>query len=240
MKTNSNFFLISGCIALILVCAVIIAGCTSSTTPIKSDSPAASSTAIPVSTVQTPVQTPTAPVATSTQALTTTVSLSNGVVTITYPSDWEREVTSETSLRDYGRITTNIANFFSPVITPERASIAQPNVDKSKYTTLSIDVDPEPVSDFERYFNLAVLDLQKQYGHIDITKHNYQLKISGYKAYRLDFDTATNMRGLYIFTDVDGTVYIFAFKNPSPYSAETEEMYKSIKIISPVSTQKSR
>ncbi len=245
MKTNNNFFLISGCITLILVCAVIVAGCTSSATPAKSDSLATvSTTVIPVATVQTPVQTTATTVATSTQVPKTTASLSNGV-TITYPSDWEKKETSETSLRDYGRTTTNIANFFSPDITSERNIIAQPNVDKSKYTTLSIDVDPTPVKDFEDYFNRVTLALGTNYKSFSITKHNYQMVISktdtfpGYKSYQMDFDTG-NMRGSYIFTNVDGTIYTFAFKNPSPYSEEVHEMWDSIKIIPKVSTQKQR
>jgi hypothetical protein len=50
------------------------------------------------------------------------------------------------------------------------------------------------------------------------------------------FDT-DKMRGTYIFTNVDGMIYIFAFKNPSPYSAEVRDMYKSISIVSPVITR---
>jgi hypothetical protein len=148
-------------------------------------------------------------------------------------------------MRDYGRITTNIANFYSPDISSSRATLASPNVDTSKYTTLSIDVDPNPVTDFENYFNQVTLALGNHYGHIDITKHNYQLKISpsdtfaGYKSYQMDFDT-TNMRGSYIFTNVDGTIYTFAFKNPSPYSAEVQDMSKSIQIVPVVSTDKHR
>jgi hypothetical protein len=53
----------------------------------------------------------------------------------------------------------------------------------------------------------------------------------GYKSYELDFDTK-DMRGKYIFTNVHGTIYIFSFRNPSPYSKEVENIYKSI-IISP-------
>ncbi len=150
-------------------------------------------------------------------------------------------------MRDYGRVTTNIANFFSPDISRERTLPVYQNLDTSKYTTLSIDVDPNPVTDFENYFNQATLALQNTYGRIVITKHNYQLKISptdsfeGYRSYQMDFDT-DKMRATYIFTNVDGTVYIFAFKNPSPYSAEVMDMYKSISIVPPVSglVQKSR
>ena len=115
------------------------------------------------------------------------------------------------------------------------------NPDTLTYTTLSIDVDQAPVTDFEQYFNLVTLGIQKTYGTITITKHNYQLDISktdakpeGYDAYQLDFDTKT-MWAKYIFVDVDNTIYVFAFRNPSPYSSAVEEMYKSI-VITPGGT----
>jgi len=226
MKHFTRDLLESSCVVLILLCAIIFAGCTSTTTPAPSSAPQI------------------APAITSTQVVLTSAKISKGI-TITYPQDWKKEELSASGLRDYGRDTVNIANFFSPYITPDRSEAAQPNVDKSKYTTLSIDVDPTPVSDFEQYFNLVAVALQKKYGTITITKHNYQLKISpsdtfpGYKSYQMDFDTA-DMRGSYIFTNVDGTVYIFAFKNPSPYSTEVHEIYDSIKIVPQVTTQKQR
>jgi hypothetical protein len=52
----------------------------------------------------------------------------------------------------------------------------------------------------------------------------------------MDFDT-TNLRGSYIFTNVDGTIYIFAFRNPSPYSAEVQDMYMSVRIVPQLSDQ---
>jgi hypothetical protein len=230
MKSNCHYSTRSICCVLILVCAIFFAGCTSGSQQQQS------AVATPVA-----VQTPAATGTTGVNHATTTVNLRDGV-TITYPADWEKEETSETSMRDYGRITTNIANFYSPDISPVRAQAAQPNVDTSRYTTLSIDVDPSPVTDFEQYFNLVTIALQKKYGHIDITKHNYQLKISktnafdGYKSYQMDFDT-TNLRGSYIFTNVDGTIYIFAFRNPSPYSAEVQDMYMSVRIVPQLSDQ---
>ena len=246
MKTVTGNLLKGSCVVLILVCAIIFAGCTSTTTPAPGTTPQMTPvpTPIQVQTSQTNAQTTVAPAITNTQVVTTSAKLAKGV-TITYPQDWKKEELSVSGLRDYGRETINIANFFSPDITPDRALVAQPNVDKSTYTTLSIDVDPTPVSDFEQYFNLVAIKLQEKYGHIDITKHNYQLKISesdifpGYKSYQLDFDTA-NMRGLYIFTNVDGTIHIFAFKNPSPYSKEVREIYDSISIVPQVTTQKQR
>jgi len=173
------------------------------------------------------------------QAGMTTANLKYGV-TISYPVDWRKEEKDVKVLRDYGRNVINIANFYSPDIRSDRAAAAAPNPDKSRYTTLSVDVDPVATADFERYFNLATLAVGNKYENIDITKRNVVLRISitnafpaGYKSYELDFDTG-NMRGKYIFTNVDGTIYIFAFRNPSPYSKEIEDIYKSI-IIEPES-----
>jgi hypothetical protein len=163
-------------------------------------------------------------------------------ITMYYPNDWKKEELYEIGLRDYGKDTINIANFISPDITPSRIKEAGSNPDPSTYTMLSIDVDPKNTGDFEQYFNLVCLAIQKYYGTIDITRHNFQNKISvtdtfrGYKSYQLDFDTK-NMRGSYIFTNVDGTMYIFVFKNPSPYSKEVLDMYNSIRIVPQVTTQ---
>jgi len=246
MKTVTGNLLKGSCVVLILLCAIAFAGCTSTTTPAPSTTPQMTPTPTPiqVQTSHATSQITVAPAITNTQGATTTANLSNGV-TLTYPKDWTKVDLNESGFRDYGRKTINIANFFSPDITPDRAQLAQPNVDKSTYTMLSVDVDPIPVSDFEQYFNLVAVKLQEKYGSITITKHNYQLKISpsdtfpGYKAYQMDFDTE-KMRGSYIFTNVEGTVYIFAFKNPSPYSTEVHEIYDSIKIVPQTTTQKQR
>jgi hypothetical protein len=250
MNTYSNYCTGTICIVLILVLTVFIAGCTSVTTSSNGNPPQQSPAANPVPTYQTIyqtiAQTPPAIITTPGQYATTTVSIFSplGVnITITYPSDWQLEEPSTPATpRDYGRSTINIANFYSPDITPDRALMGQPNIDTSNYTVMSIDMDPQPVSDFEQYFNLVAISLQNTYGEIDITKHNYQLKISktdifeGYKSYEMDFD-ANNLRGSYIFTNVDGTIYIFACKNPSPYSVEVKNMVESIRIISPSSIE---
>ncbi|MDD1694737.1 MAG: hypothetical protein LUQ71_08435 [Methanoregula sp.] len=239
MNFYKNPFGVTLCITLILACVILCAGCTSPAATVAS-------TPAPVTTtVQAPMTTemPVMTVTTSSAAKLITASLSNGV-TITYPADWQKEESSQLGMRDYGRTTLNIVNLYSPDITSELKAKDITNPDTATYTTLSIDVDPDTVTDFEQYFNLATLALQKTYGSIDITKHNYQLDISGYDAYELDFDTKTSdttyLRGSYIFTDVDGTIYIFAFRNPTPYSAEVEDMYKSIKIVSPKTTTKHR
>jgi hypothetical protein len=255
MNNNFKAVVVSILTVFFLLSACIIAGCTSpapsgsgiQATPVTSDVPAATS-------AQDALDATSQVITTSSSSLSeeelfvppTTQSLTNGV-TVTVPSNWEKEIPVETdTLRDYGRVTTNIANFYSPDVPyfSKRWNQSQPNVDKSNYSTMSIDVDPGTVTDFEQYFNLVTLALQNSYGHITITKHNYQMKISGYDAYKLDFETSiddnTEMRASYIFTDVDGTIYIFAFKNPSLYSTEVEEIYKSVKIVPVVTTKKSR
>lgn len=156
-------------------------------------------------------------------------------IAISCPGDWRIDETGVMVLRDYGRNVHNIAILSSPYITSDRISTASSNPDIQRYTSLAVDVEPDVTTDFERYFNLATLAVQSRYENVEITKRDVLLKISvtdtfsGYKSYELDFD-AKDVRGKYIFTNVDGTVYIFAYRNPSPYSREVEEIYKSIRI----------
>lgn len=242
--------MVSVLVVFTLLSVCIIAGCASTAPPSSSTQPISGTTVvITVTPTITPqvIASADASYSDEDQSIPTiTHSLTHGV-TITVPSNWDKEIPPETdALRDYGRVTTNIVNFYSPDVPylSKRWNQSQPNVDKSNYTVMSIDVDNGTVTDFEQYFNLVTLALQNKYGHITITKHNYQMKISGYDAYKLDFETSlnenTDMRASYIFTDVDGTVYIFAFKNPSLHSSEVEEIYKSAKIVLPVTTKKSR
>jgi hypothetical protein len=220
-------------LVLVLLCAVLSAGCASS--PKKAPDQPLLTVTPEITADQNAGQQP----AFGSQTDMTTAALGHGI-TISYPVDWRKEEKSVTVVRDYGRNVVNIANFYSPNIMSDRAYAAAPNPDKAKYTSLSIDVDPVPVPDFERYFNLATLAVQNKYASTQITRRDVVLHISitdanpaGYKSYELDFDTPT-MRGKYIFTNVEGTIYIFAFRNPSPYSKEVENIYKSI-IIEPES-----
>jgi len=229
MKNNSNLFLISGCMILILVCAIISVGCTSNATPVKSDSPSASTSAVPVSTPLAPA----APITTNTPVSTiniplTTASLSNGMI-ISYPANWEKQELSETSLREYGRVTTNIANFFSP--------------SETGYTTLSIDVDPQAVvgeDESDRYFNLATVEIQKSLGTIDITRHQQQgpgykgpSECQDCKVYNLEFNSKVGARW-YQFINADGTFIVITMKNPISSHTDLIEMLSSIKIPPPL------
>lgn len=233
---------------VLLVSAVLAAGCISvqfnprdilgqKGTPVSTQVPAIVTTGVPATTMipvttAAPVTTATAlPPRTSpaTPAETITAHLPYGL-TISYPQGWILEETGVAVTRDYGREVFSIANLYSPEI-PAWRRMTGPNPDPSDRTILTIDVDDAGVTDFDDYFNKVTVALQDEYGSVDITRHDFSLSISGYKAYRMDFD-AKDLRATYIFTKAGGNVYIFSFSNPSPYSSEVEAIYKSI-IISP-------
>ena len=232
MKTSNSFFLTGG-IALILICIVLIAGCTSTSAPTQNQGTV---TSTPASTVivqtpdQTAVQTPVT--TTSTPVPTKSVALANGM-TLSYPADWEMETPGDTSLRDYGRTTTNLANFFSP------------SDHNKQYTSVSVDLEPERISDNDMYFNLATVGVQKTYGSIEITHHS-QLSsavdmISACdkcKHYNLEFETK-NLDKWYHLVDADGTFYIFSINNPDLNHNQIMELLKSVR-VTPAAERKQR
>jgi hypothetical protein len=152
-------------------------------------------------------------------------------VNITYPDNWTRQDVLTNGTRDYGTTTLSIANFYSPY------AIAG---DQTSYTALSVDVDQNPGTDFEKYFNNATLAITKTYGDpTRVSAHSYTLTIAGYKTYELDFET-TDVKGTYFFTSTENGLYIFAFKVPNKplavqaFQAQVPDIYKSIRINPPV------
>jgi len=216
MKTLHGFSFWSAGIILILALAICLAGCaqTSSQGTAVTTAPTASPGQ------KAPVQTAIAP--------TSPANLPYGV-TISYPSDWERQDVLGTGVRDYGKNTVNIANFYSP---------NEVLGDTASYNSLSIDVDLDVKEDFDTYFNHATLALGKSYDP-QMEAHSYTRKISGYDAYELDFQSK-DVKGTYIFTNAGGLMYIFAFKGPtkplsvSALQGEIEGMQKSITLNPPV------
>jgi hypothetical protein len=157
---------------------------------------------------------------------TLSASLPYGV-NMTYPAGWTRQDVLTTGVRDYGTTTLSIANFYSPVIIPG---------DQTSYTALSVDVDQNPGTDFEKYFNNATLAITKTYGDpTRVSAHSYTVTIGGYKTYELDFETA-DIKGTYFFTSTENGMYIFAFKVPNKplavqaFQAQITDIYKSIRI----------
>jgi hypothetical protein len=152
-------------------------------------------------------------------------------VTLTVPADWTRKDVMADGVRDYGTSTLNIANFYSPYAIPG---------DWSSYIALSVDVDRNPGTDFEGYFNNATVAVQKTYeAHTHVEIHSYSLKISGYKSYELDFQTE-QVKGTYIFTSTENGMYIFSFKVPNKpravqaFQSAVVDIYQSIRINPPV------
>ena len=216
MKTFPSYPWIHVVVVVLAVVTVLITGCTSPT-----DQKIPATTGFPGVTFG-----QVAPAAVSTMV---SASLPYGV-TISVPADWTRQDSITSGTRDYGTTTVNIANFYSPnAITGDPAS----------YTSLSIDVDQNPGTDFEKYFNNATLTIGKTYGvPTQIEAHSYTIPISGYKSYELDFQTET-VKGTYIFTSTENGMYIFAFKVPNKqqavraFQAAVVDMYKSISIHPP-------
>jgi len=160
----------------------------------------------------------------------TSASLPYGV-NITYPDNWTRQDVMTSGTRDYGTTTLSIANFYSP------NTIAG---DQASYTSLSVDVDQNPGTDAEKYFNNATLALTKSYGDpTRISAHSYTVTIGGYKSYELDFQS-DEVTGSYFFTSTENGMYIFAFKAPNKplavqaFQAQVPVIYKSIRINPPV------
>ncbi len=204
-------------VILLLALAVLFTGCTQP----SSQSPA-------ITTAPTTSQGLKAPVPTTTVVPMITANLLYGV-SISYPNDWERQDVLTSGVRDYGRDTINIANFYSQNEIPG---------DTLSYNSLSIDLDQNVKEDFDKYFNQATLAIGKTYG-TQMEAHSYFLKIAGYDSYELDFQYG-DVKGSYIFTNADGTIYIFAFKGPTKriavnaLSDDIVDMYKSITLNPPV------
>ena len=214
MKPVRSLSLWHAGIIFVLALSVLLAGCTQpgSPAPVATPGPAAA-----VSPAGQPSGQPSGP-------STVPVSLSSGV-TISVPADWVQQGTLTTGVRDYGRDTQNLGNFVSPNEIPG---------DSASSNSLSIDVDKNVGQDFDTYFNKATLALGKSYG-TQMESHSITLKISGYDSYELDFKYK-DVKGTYIFTNVKGTIYIFAWKGTTKPIAVTAlqgeivDMYKSIQI----------
>lgn len=225
MKTIYGYPCILAIVMLVAV-SVFIAGCASQ--PAKQ-----SATQTAMQTVMQPATQTVSQPASQTNPVTSAGTISASLpygVTISYPGAWKREDVLTSGERDYGRTTLNIANFYSPFTIPG---------DTESYNTLSIDLDQDPGTDFERYFNNATLAVGKTYDTGDHgTMKSGTLSISGYKSYEMDFESRT-VRGSYIFTSTKNGMYIFAFKGPNkPVPVQTlqdemVDMYKSIRIGPP-------
>ena len=165
------------------------------------------------------------PVGTPTPKITYATYSGSGI-TIPYQADWQVQETDELALRDYGRMTLCFVTFRPPSDDPDAA--------------FSVYIGVQGVKEIQDYFNAAVLAHQKYYGSgWDITKHDYQLKVSGIPSYRLDFMVPSithekSLFGVQVFTPVGKNAYIFRFRaHESAYNEyldDIEEMIRKTRI----------
>lgn len=226
------------CVAALLLVCIFLGGCVSSSSPQTSAS------------VSTPVSTPvgttapatiiTTPVAAATTAGVSSYTNSPYGITLSYPGTWEVQEPDSLAMRDYGRSTINIANFYSP--------------GKDTYAIFSVDVDPSATGDLDAYYNSAVLALQAYYPHWSMTAHNPQLKVSDNTAYRIDYKVTHSNSikvdyGYQVYTIADNRLYIFTYQaqNLTPADDtykdnldESQDMIKSVRITPVNQNTKSR
>jgi len=137
-----------------------------------------------------------------------------------YPSGWVKNQPDDCSLRDYGRTTCNIVNFYSP--------------ENPAYRIFSVDVDPSPGSSLEDYFNAATATLSTYYAPVANLRPTSLYQVSGYKAYRFDFVKLDKSVEIAVFTITpDNKAYIFSYN--ALEDSDFDTMIKSVN-ITPVTT----
>ncbi|MGA2162474.1 MAG: hypothetical protein ABSG28_09835 [Methanoregula sp.] len=228
--------LILPCLILIVICVVVSTGCISGTksstsNPAQTVAPSAGANIATTPATTTPIVLVTA--VTPQPSASTLSSYTNNPygISLSYPSEWSYNEPGTWGVRDYGRNTLNIVNFYAP--------------GTSNYT-LSIDTDPGYSGNLEDYFNKAVVALQNTYTQENLawdeTGASYQMQISGNKAYRIDYVlekygySKPIATGVQFYTIVNGNVYIFTYVGVS--NDESLAMVKSITLnpTSPVTT----
>ena len=203
---------------ILLILLVLCAGCSTRT----DSSPLAAATSGPGTSLPSPA--PSASIVQTTIIPLTATPVPNQVytdpkypLTMNYPSGWVLNQPGDCSLRDYGRTTCNIVNFYSP--------------DNPAYRIFSVDVDPSPGSSLEDYFNAATATLSRNYAPVSNLRPTSIYHVSGYKAYRFDFVKPDNSVEIAVFTITpDNTAYIFTYNTMEDSDFDT--MIKSVNITS--------
>ena len=201
---------------LLLILLVIAAGCSTRT----QTSPQATVTGAPVTEVTSPVHSA-GPEGTTIVSPTQT-PVQDQVYTdptyplnMDYPPGWITNQPGDCALRDYGRTTCNIVNFYSP--------------DNPAYRIFSVDVDPAPGSSLEDYFNTATASLSRYYAPVSNLRPTSLYQVSGYKAYRFDFVKPDKSVEIAVFTITpDNKAYIFTYN--ALEDADFDTMIKSVNI----------
>ena len=225
MKNKLN--VISGCavMGILILIFIFCAGCSSflgtghvgivtTTTPAPTTfpvTPTLSPTTFPVTTAPVPIA---SAAATSTETPYLTYTNPSSQLTMSYPADWQVQEIDPINcwaVRDYGKNTCNIVNFFSPTTST------------GTYLTFSIDTDNPTTSNLEDYFNKVCGGLETTYPGLQVVHPFFQLKVSDNKAYELDYRkgdannsppavtvvalTGNNVPYIITYTSLDDTVF---------------------------------
>lgn len=216
MPARRKVYVTSG---LLMIVLVFFTGCStqheSDRVVVSNATPALTTPVTMISTV--PAQT-TGMIATATAVPYQTYSDPTYPLIMSYPAGWVKNEPDDCVLRDYGRISCNIVNFYSP----------NPTIATNR--TLSVEVDMTNATNLEDYFNHATVALGKAYQPITITRPNAMYQISGYRAYRLDFIKPDNSPVIEIFTiSPDNVPYIFTYN--AREDSNFQIMVRSIRIM---------
>jgi hypothetical protein len=210
---------------LVLVAALITAGCTSlpasdnsvsAATPTPTSvipatsSAAISETLIPVITVTSEVT----PVPTTGTSFNQYSNSKYGF-SIDYPSDWQKNDLG-TQEPDISLTRYDVVEFYSP-------SILRCNTEKNDCVNVraevKVEVDTNPAyKDLDTFFIKDVARITSE-GGVEITKRDAMFKLMGDKAYRLDYLSKLstgNVNVLSAYTIKDGKAYIITYHAHSP------------------------
>ena len=200
---------------LLLACIVVsllVAGCIQPTT--TSDKNASSATEAPT-TVATSKTTPIPTLTTSFNQY----SNSRYGFSIDYPSDWQKNELNKLE-PEISRTRYNVVEFYSP-------SFLRCNTEKSNCVNVrsevKIEVDTNPVStELDTFFVKDVARITTG-SDVEITKRNAMFKLSGTRAYRLDYNFHSDIEEINVlsaYTIINDKGYIVTFHAHAPEREE--------------------
>ena len=200
---------------LLLACIVVsllVAGCIQPTT--TSDKNASSATEAPT-TVATSKTTPIPTLTTSFNQY----SNSRYGFSIDYPGDWQKNELNKLE-PEISRTRYNVVEFYSP-------SFLRCNTEKSNCVNVrsevKIEVDTNPVStELDTFFVKDVARITTG-SDVEITKRNAMFKLSGTRAYRLDYNFHSDIEEINVlsaYTIINDKGYIITFHAHAPEREE--------------------
>ena len=198
------------------------AGCIQPTTFSKTPSPVSTAPTTPVTTVAPPATTA-SPVPMPTTSFNQYSNSGYGF-SIDYPSDWQKNELNEPEPEISSHRYT-VVEFYSPSFV--RCN-SEGNDCVNVRSELKIEVDTNPVStELETFFVKDVARITNG-GNVEITMRNAMFKLSGSKAYRLDYifrSDTENINVVSAYTILNDKAYIVTFHSHPPVRSEKINQY---------------